>query len=705
MLLNRFTKINAIGGPLSRFSLALSSLFAATCANAASSNLALLSLDELMEVEVTTPGKVPEAIRDTPSSVLLIGRDEIETFGYTNLTEALESVPGFYNIDNYNGVSGNFGVRGFWNARSQNSSLAILVNGVPQMRPDLLATPMEGLNVPIEAIDRIEVSRGPNSVIYGNGAFFGAINIITDGSYSDDQVSVSTGANGTHRVAGRVSEFGDDYHLIFNAGYSETDGYDYDLLDMVGSERAALLPSYGVEEGNTSLAGRLEQKTGFLQLSGEWRQLYFDYTFNDSDVEAFSGYPAVEEGNLRSSQNTRFALGADMPLSDSFRLDTKLMYQSYSSEEDYDALSPDFFGINTREFDNWELESLLTYQPNSDFSFLVGLNLQRLENFYEYTHVPAVGLLNEAVVIDSRDIRSLFTQLSYQVSEPLRIVAGYRVEEMGDFKRFVFQDEPIDGEPLPGSDFGGFKNGTPRLSFIYQPSESQVIKFMIGDAIKIPNFNSTGFDTERIRTSEINYTWSKESFIFSASAFRNSMNDLIIQTLDINSSGLVDTDLLSGGEVDTNGLEVLARNKFSDIFQAEIGVTVQESEDSETPEGLLSYSPDWVAHGKLSFHKEDFTFSVTGRFVDAMTSFYNVGEDVSSRIAREYFGDPVDGHFVTDLNLRWDDVFEGVYLNVHVTNVFDTEIRYPNNPINGLFLDRGSLGPGRQLSLKAGVRF
>ena len=52
-----------------------------------------LSLDELTQIEVSTPGKVPETIRETPASVRVVDRDEIETLGYQSLTEVLEDVP------------------------------------------------------------------------------------------------------------------------------------------------------------------------------------------------------------------------------------------------------------------------------------------------------------------------------------------------------------------------------------------------------------------------------------------------------------------------------------------------------------------------------------------------------------------------------------------------------------------------------------
>ncbi|MBC2606997.1 TonB-dependent receptor plug domain-containing protein [Pelagicoccus albus] len=678
--------------------------FLASSLGAAEIDVVSLSLDELMEIEVTTPGKVPEAIRDTPASIYLVSRDDIETFGYSSLTEIFENVPGFYNIDNYTGVSGNFGVRGYWNGRSQNSSMAILVNGVPQMRPDLLATPMEGLGVPVEAIDRIEVSRGPNSVIYGNGAFFGAINIITNDSFNDDQLSFSTGSNGARRLAARISEFGEDFHIIVNAGYSENDGYDYDLLDMVGSDRVALLPAFGVEEGNSSLEGRLEQSSKYFQVSGAWKNLYLDYTVNDATVESFTGYPAVDEGNMRDSLNARIAIGANLNFGD-YSLDTKLTYLTHETTEDFDALFVGFEGYNTREFENWEIESLLTYDAADQLRFLAGLNLQELSDFLEFTHIPAVGILNESVVIDQRHLGSLFAQANYDFSEAWSLVAGYRLEEMGEYDRYVFVNEPIDGTPLPGGRKGVFRNGTPRVSLIYQPDETQVFKLMMGDAIKIPSFNGAEFKSEHSRTIEANYTWARETLMVSASVFRNSLSDLLIQTLHLRDNGMIDYDLLGGGNVDTNGVELLVRASFSERLRGEIGVTLQDSKDAQTPDNQLSYSPDFVGHAKFSYRDGDFSASILSRYVGGMLSFYNLEENTSPLLDGGYFGEPVDAYFVSDLNLRWDNVWENVYLDFQLTNVFDEEIRYPNNPINGLLLNRGNIGHARGVFVTAGVKF
>lgn len=614
-------------------------------------------------------------------------------------------MPGFYNIDNYSGVSGNFGTRGYWNGRAQNSNLAILVNGVPQMRPDLFATPMEGLNVPVEAIDRIEISQGPNGVVYGNGAFFGVINIVTNGSLIDDQFTVSTGANGTHRMAGRVSEFGDDYQVMFNFGYGETDGYDYDLLDMVGPVRANLLPFFGVKAGNTSLDGRLEQSSSFMQVAGTWRQFYFDFSLNEADVEAFSGFPAVVDGNMRSSEISRYMVGADIALGEDVNWDTKFILHSFDAVENYDALAPGFVGVNSRNFDNDEVESLFTYRPSSDLSLVAGVNWQRMRDFLEYTNVPALGVLDESVVVDERDLYSLFGQLNFQVSDAWRVVAGYRRERMGKYERLIYMGDVSTSTPFPSSGNGDFKSETPRYSIIYQPSGHQVFKLMLGEANKIPSFNLSDFDPEQIRTEELNYTWTSSSMLVSVSLFRNSLSELFVETLDISDSGLIETNLSSGSSAVSKGVDILLRKEVSDTLSFELGANFQDSTSDGSPDGALSYSPEWVAHGKLSYRRDHFSCALIGRYVDEMQSFYNRDLVEAPTVIPGYFGDATDDYFLADLNLRWNEVRKNVFFNLHVSNVFDTQIRYPNNPLNGLLLDRGTIGPGRRVSVKAGLRF
>lgn len=138
----------------------------------------MLSIEELLDITVTTAGKKEETIENIPASVEVITREEIERFGYASLNEILLSMTAVYGIDQRDVAGMIYGIRGYWSSTARN--VIVLINGVRQERLESDGAEYPAQYIPVESIDRIEVIKGPMSVIYGPGAFFGAINIITN---------------------------------------------------------------------------------------------------------------------------------------------------------------------------------------------------------------------------------------------------------------------------------------------------------------------------------------------------------------------------------------------------------------------------------------------------------------------------------------------------------------------------------------------
>lgn len=132
-----------------------------------------MSLEELMKIPIQV-SKSDLNIREVPSVISVITRDQILNMGARDLTDVLNQIPGFtLGLDGL-GLVG-LGVRGNW---SHEGKVLLLIDG--QEANDLLfGSNHYGQHYDIGNIDRIEIIRGPGSAIYGGYAELGVISIIT----------------------------------------------------------------------------------------------------------------------------------------------------------------------------------------------------------------------------------------------------------------------------------------------------------------------------------------------------------------------------------------------------------------------------------------------------------------------------------------------------------------------------------------------
>ena len=146
-----------------------------------------MSFEELLEVRIVS--KKPERVMDAPAVVSVYQASQLKAMGMRNIRDFISFIPGF--IVNESLLGNNpIQVRGI--ADANNQKVLFLVNSVPYW---MASHGDIGLNgIPFEAIERIEVIRGPGSVIYGTNASAGVINIITRKD-DDDAVFLSAGSN------------------------------------------------------------------------------------------------------------------------------------------------------------------------------------------------------------------------------------------------------------------------------------------------------------------------------------------------------------------------------------------------------------------------------------------------------------------------------------------------------------------------------
>jgi iron complex outermembrane recepter protein len=183
------------------------------------------SLEDLMNIEVTSVSRKEQKTSQAASAVFVISREDIRRSGALNVPDLLRMVPG---LDVAQIDAGNWAIsaRGF-NGQYSNM-LLVLVDGRAVYNPIFAGVFWDAQNVILDTIERIEVIRGPGAAVWGSNAVNGVINIITrsatntqGGYFSGSAGNASTGP-GTIGYGGKVRGLG-AYRIYAN-------GFQYNSL-------------------------------------------------------------------------------------------------------------------------------------------------------------------------------------------------------------------------------------------------------------------------------------------------------------------------------------------------------------------------------------------------------------------------------------------------------------------------------------------
>ena len=152
-----------------------------------------LSLEELMDIEVTSVSKRPERLSETASAIQVITQEDIRRSGATRMPEALRLASNL-EVAQVDSRQWAISARGF-NSPFANK-LLVLIDGRTVYTPLFAGVFWDVQDTLLEDIDRIEVISGPGATLWGANAVNGVINIITKNA-KDTQGTLLAGGGGT----------------------------------------------------------------------------------------------------------------------------------------------------------------------------------------------------------------------------------------------------------------------------------------------------------------------------------------------------------------------------------------------------------------------------------------------------------------------------------------------------------------------------
>src|SRR5215470_3175372 len=146
------------------------------CAALPPVDLTDLSLEQLMNLRVTSTARRPQTVAESAAAIFVITQEDIRRSGVTSIPEALRMVPGV-EVARIDANKWAISARGF-NGRFANK-LLVMIDGRSVYTPLFSGVLWDAQDTVLEDIDRIEVVRGPGASLWGANAVNGVINIVT----------------------------------------------------------------------------------------------------------------------------------------------------------------------------------------------------------------------------------------------------------------------------------------------------------------------------------------------------------------------------------------------------------------------------------------------------------------------------------------------------------------------------------------------
>jgi outer membrane cobalamin receptor len=234
----------------------------------------ILSLEDLMKVKITVASRNEQTLRETPGVVTIITGEEIRNSGARDLIDVLRLVPGFDFGQDVEGVIG-MGIRGIW---AQEAKVLLQIDGIDMMETSYGSLQFSG-HYPVSNIERIEIIRGPGSVIYGGNASLAVINIITrDGK--------KTNGIGANIVYGQMNKTFARRTINIGGGKEFNSGISFKLNVMMGqlnmSDRTINNPTYGL----VNYADSSAITPGHVNAMVKYKGLEANYIFDNYNMQS-----------------------------------------------------------------------------------------------------------------------------------------------------------------------------------------------------------------------------------------------------------------------------------------------------------------------------------------------------------------------------------------------------------------------------------
>jgi len=494
-----------------------------------------MSLEELMNIRVTTATKTSEKLSKAPSSMTVFKQDRINNMGIENVYDLLNFVPGFQVTRDVDIIAEpSIHTRG---VTSLNGYVLIMINGFRYNEVAWSRSTMHNNYIPTSNVKRVEIIRGPGSALYGSNAYLGIINIITDDK--QNSISLQSGSYNKQHLSGNFYKpYSFDSSISASIDFNKDDGEDFAQNGEDPSE-------------HLNLSTKFVHKNSSLQLYYTHQKLRDFLQFNSR----------ASNQNWSKSSTFKAMFNHDIEFSDRLNLNTMLSYSRYDIDVlglfreaaakegsvKYDQYLLDlkkapnlhdmYIGPYTQS-SSYDADMKLEYKISDKHHLIGGFVLRREGVDYqgantnyiapdrsliapkEAFYTGEVKKFKEIGQLDSQEkyinIYSLYAQYRAIISDKLTSFLGVR----------------YDNYSLGGNSIN------PRASLIYSYDDDTTLKLLYATAFRAPtnkelfansprSVGNEQLDPENVATTELVFSKKLNKSTFDITLFHSRLDDII----------------------------------------------------------------------------------------------------------------------------------------------------------------------------------
>ncbi len=631
---------------------------------------------------------IAQPLSKAPAVASVITAKEISQIGATDIDDILETVPGLH-------VSRNIGYTPIYSFRgihtATNPQVLMLINGIPLTNLFHGDRNLAWGGMPVEAVSRIEIIRGPGSAIYGADAFAGVINIITKASPEVNSTSTGLryGTSNTKsywlQTGGSIGKLG--YMAI--AEGRKTDGNSeiittdsQTLLDWPSNTSASLAP------GSINLEG--EAIDARLELT------YSKFTFragsqirNSGGLGAGIAQALDPNGQVASKRYNADLSYENINFTKNIDIKATLSYLQTSQEVDDDFIllppgttgspsnllpytdgiigNPEVYERHYRSNVISTFHSIARHELMTGFGYYFG-EIYKVKEEKNFGIDPATGLpiAPGSPLVDVSDTPYTFLEENERENSHVFIQDIWHLADDWELTTGLRFDHY--------SDFGDTTN--PRIALVWSARHNLTVKALYGEAFRAPSFAETGeranpaflgnpdLKPETLKSYELAFNY-KPSYdlTLDLNLFQYYWKDIIQFTPDM--SGTTRT-AQNTGEQEGHGIELEAAWQVNNHLSILSNYSWQKSED-ELNKAAAANAPEQQFYIRANT-------SLPGGWNMTLQANHVMDRNRTYDDSRQ----DIDDYTVVDFTLRKSFLSDQLELSLISKNIFNDNAREPS---------------------------